>query len=338
LKSDLFKDHNLYPYSGPILEHFRDHFDGVFIALMPFTDKDLITEELPIHKILQEVKPISWKTILKEGEFTDFAEVNKALKSINSVYEPALEREDLEERLYDLCEAQKIIEPIDGEYDPFSKVAIYKALRLLGKSTAVLMDEFYEGTSVIDLEKLSETEYAELILPETYYIFSEDKEILFTLDWESCYFLIASSTEHLNNIIRADLFEGFLCNDRTSHQWEFGHDELVQIEKRSVTSRLLNKITTGFLVYSFSIVTATLLYWFYYRYGIDYISEDHWHFRQFVFDYAVREIIILTQVITVIFGLIASWYDKKYRKAYLLVGLIILEFVLIGQLQIYKGP
>jgi hypothetical protein len=98
------------------------------------------------------------------------------------------------------------------------------------------------------------------------------------------------------------------------------------------------KITTGFLVYSFSIVTATLFYWFYYRYGIDYISEDHWHFRQFVFDYAVREIIILTQVITVIFGLIASWYDKKYRKAYLLVGLLILEFVLIGQLQIYKGP
>lgn len=338
VKSDIFKDHNLYPYSGSIKEHFHAYFDAVFIALMPFTDKDLIEVELSIENTLRNVKPIRWSQVVNEGEFSGINEVAKALKSLNSVYEPALDREDLEERLFDLSEEKKIFQPMDGEYDPFSKVAIYRALKLLGKDQVVLMDEFYEGTSKINLNDLSEIQFAELILPETYYILSEDKEILFTMDWESCFFLIAGSNEDLNVLISANLFEGFLCGEETTHQWEFEVDELVQISKRSVIASKLKKVVTGLLIYSFSIVTVTLLYWFYYRFGEDYMSENHALFRQFIFYNAIREIILITQFVAVVIGLIASIIDKRRKKAYLLIGLLILEFIMIGQLHIYKGP
>ena len=338
VKNDIFKDHNLYPYSGSIKEHFREHFNAVFIALMPFTDKSLVEVEMSVEDTLKQVKPIGWDHVVEYGSFSETAEINKALKSMNSVYEPALEREYLEERLYDLCEEKKIFQPMDGEYDAFSKVAIYRALKLLGKDKVILMDEFYEGTSKIDLHSLPEIQFAELILPETYYIFSEDKEILFTLDWESCFFLIASSIENLNVLITADLFEGFLSGEETTHQWEFEADELVQISKRSVIANKLNKVVAGLLIYSFLVVTVTLAYWFYYRFGTTYISEAHWSFRMFVFDYAISEIVLLTQFTTVIIALITSWFDKQHKKTYLLIGLLILEFILIGQLHIYKGP
>lgn len=338
MKNDIFKDHNLYPYTGSIKEHFSGHFDAVFIACMPFTNKDLVAVEMSVEDTLKQVKPIRWNQMVQSGSFSETAEINKALKSMNSVYEPALEREDLEERLYDLCEERKIFQPMDGEYDAFSKQAIYRALKLLGKNQVVLMDEFYEGTSKIDLDSLSEIQFAKLILPETYYIFSEDKEILFTLNWESCFFLIAGSNENLNVLITADLFEGFLCGEETTHQWEFEANELMQISKRSVIAGKLNKVVTGLLIYSFSIVTVTLLYWFYYRFGEDYMSENHALFRQFIFYNGIREIILITQFVAVVIGLIASIIDKRRKNAYLLIGLLILEFILIGQLHIYKGP
>lgn len=338
MRSDIFKDHNLYPFSGSIKEHFQAHFDAAFIALMPFTDKHLVELDMTVQKSLKSVKPIGWSQVVQAVELSGTKEVAKALKSLNSVYEPAIEHEDLADRLHDLREEKRIFPPMDGEYDAFSKVAIYKGLKLLGKRHVVLMDEFYEGTSKIDLEKLSEIEFTEMILPETYYIFSEDKEILFTLDWESCFFLIASSDKQLNLLIAADLFEGFLCSDETTHHWEFEADELVQIAKRPVVAGFLNKVVTGLLIYSFSVVTVTLVYWFYYRFAEDVKSEDHSSFREFIYYKGIREIILLTQFITVMIALIASWFDKRRKKAYLLIGLLILEFILVGQLHIYKGP
>lgn len=338
MRSDIFKDHNLYPFSGSIKEHFQAHFDAAFIALMPFTDKHLVELDMTVQESLKSVKPIGWSQVIEAVEFFGTKEVAKALKSLNSVYEPALEREALADRLYDLREEKRIFPPMEGEYDAFSKVAIYKGLKLLGKRHVVLMDEFYEGTSKIDLEKLSEIEFTEMILPETYYIFSEDKEILFTLDWESCFFLIASSDKQLNLLIAADLFEGFLCSDETTHHWEFEADELVQIAKRSVVAGFLNKVVTGLLIYSFSVVTATLVYWSYYQLGEDVMSEEHSSFRKFIYFYGIREIILFTQFITIILGVVTSLVDKRWKKAYLLAGLFILELILVGQLHIYKGP
>jgi len=270
VRSDIFKDHNLYPFSGSIKEHFQAHFDAAFIALMPFTDKHLVELDMTVQESLKSVKPIGWSQVIEAVEFFGTKEVAKALKSLNSVYEPALEREALADRLYDLREEKRIFPPMEGEYDAFSKVAIYKGLKLLGKRHVVLMDEFYEGTSKIDLEKLSEIEFTEMILPETYYIFSEDKEILFTLDWESCFFLIASSDKQLL--------------------------------------------------------------------GEDVMSEEHSSFQKFIYFYGIREIILFTQFITIILGVVTSLVDKRWKKAYLLAGLFILELILVGQLHIYKGP
>ena len=52
----------------------------------------------------------------------------------------------------------------------------------------------------------------------------------------------------MNVLITADLFEGFLSGEETTHQWEFEADELVQISKRSVIANKLNKSVAGLLI------------------------------------------------------------------------------------------
>jgi hypothetical protein len=78
VRSDIFKDHNLYPFSGSIKEHFQAHFDAAFIALMPFTDKHLVELDMTVQESLKSVKPIGWSQVIEAVEFFGTKEVAKA--------------------------------------------------------------------------------------------------------------------------------------------------------------------------------------------------------------------------------------------------------------------
>ena len=100
-------------------------------------------------------------------------------------------------------------------------MAIHSAFKLLEKNQIMITDEFYENTSIVDLDRLTEYEFCDEIGGKDYYLYSADKEILFTIEWDSFFFLIATDHKKMDQLIASHLFEGFLCNENTDHYWEY---------------------------------------------------------------------------------------------------------------------
>ena len=131
----------------------------------------------------------------------------------------AFARLDLTERLNDFTKLEKIWHPVEGMYSVLSKRAIFETLCLLNKSEVVVMDEFEQVRSTLHLNKINAVEFSEKISDTDYYIYSMDSEIIFAIDWDSFFFLIATDKKKMDTIISSKLFSGFLCDDETELDW-----------------------------------------------------------------------------------------------------------------------
>ncbi len=272
--SDIFTN-DIYPHEGKIKDHFKDFYDTVFVAFLPFfqvdrqptgktnlkkakqityeeakqeiealkdipafnanifsySNKDYPTDE----EIFKTGKIITWDKVIKGAELTDFSELNKALRTSIGALRQVFCRPELTEKLNNFTDIQNIWHPIEGGFDTLSKIAIYKTFKLLKKNKIIITDEFYETTSILELDKLTDFEFSEKVSYKDYYVYSADKELLFTIEWDSFFFLIATDSEKMKQIIKVNLFEGFLCNDKTQHEWDYKEGELqslIDIEEK----------------------------------------------------------------------------------------------------------
>lgn len=278
--NDIFTDMNIYPHEGKIKEHFKDFYDMVFVSFLPFFQVDRqstsetnlkkskqITYEQALNEmeflkdipkpnaeiysysnkdyptdeeIFKTGKIISWDTILKGAGLTDLSELNKALRTSIGAIRPVFQRPHLRDKLNNYTDRQSIWHPTEGGFNTLSKIAIYKTFKLLGKNKIVITDEFYEMTSSIEIDQLTDFEFSEKISYKDYYLYSIDKEILFTIEWDSFFFLIATESKKMTRIIEQNLFEGFLCNEKTQHEWDYKEGEvqkLLDVEKKQKISK-----------------------------------------------------------------------------------------------------
>jgi len=263
--NDIFNN-NIYPHEGKIKEHFKDFYDSVFVAFLPFFQVDrqpndkanlkkakhityeearqemeflkdipkpnaeiysYSNNEYPTDKeIFDSGQAISWDAIIKGSGLKDYSELNKALRTSIGALRQVFRRPELTEKLNNYTTNQSIWHPTEGGFDILSKVAIYKAFKLLDKNEIIVINEFYETTLTLELDKLTEFEFSEKVGYKDYYIYSSDKELLFTIEWDSFFFLIATGQEKMNKIISSNLFEGFICNEKTEHTWDYKEGEI----------------------------------------------------------------------------------------------------------------
>jgi Protein of unknown function (DUF2711) len=264
--TDIFSDYKIYPHEGKIKDHFKDFYETAFVAFLPFfkVDRELsdntnfkkskqITHEEARQEldILKDIPPfnadifsysnkdfptdqeifdsgqsISWDAVAKGSGLKNNSELNKALRTSIGALRQVFRRPELTEKLNKFTDDQNIWHPTEGSFDTFSKIAIYKTFKLLGKNKIVVTDEFYETTSIIELDTITEFELTEKVSYKDYYLYSTDKELLFTIEWDSFFFLIVTDNEKMKQIIEAKLFEGFLCNENTEHTWDYEDGEI----------------------------------------------------------------------------------------------------------------
>lgn len=262
--NDIFQD-NIYPHEGKIKAHFKGFYDEVFIAFLPFFKVDRqvndganmkkseqisleqAKEKMDVLKAIQSTnievfsysnndypangeiykggEIISWNKIVTGSGLADFIELNIALKTSIGALSNSYARPELTEKLNNYTSSQNIWHPTEGSFDALSKIAIYKTFQQFGKNQIIVTDEFYRTTSTLDLDKLTDFEFSEKVSYADYYLYSSDKEILFTIEWDSFFYLIATQKDKMKQILESNLFEGFLCDDETEHGWYHKEEE-----------------------------------------------------------------------------------------------------------------
>ncbi|HEY0657712.1 MAG TPA: DUF2711 family protein [Pyrinomonadaceae bacterium] len=262
-------------YEIPFLNHFKGLYDSVFIAFLPFfklndnqienpsfqkshqiTYEQLKSEikefaEIPKFKakifssenenypddktIIKSGEIITWQEIKEKALFEDFGEINKALKTSIGSYREVFEKPNLLEKLNTVTEKEQIFHPDAGNFQSLVKIQIYKTLKYLNKNEILVIDEYFETEKELNLNTITIDEFIEKVELKDYYIYSKDKSILFSIDWDSFFFIICSNQPLINEVIKAGDFEGFFCSDTTEHSWEFTKEEtssLLKLEKQ----------------------------------------------------------------------------------------------------------
>ncbi len=148
--------------------------------------------------------------------------MQSSIQSLKQVFR----REDLEERLIEFTASNEIWHPEIDAYNPPAKIAIYKAFKLLGKNEVIVFNNDDGPDDILRIDELMESEFVKKIGHGDWHIYSSDKEILFTITWDTFYFLLATKDENMKKIIAANLFEVFLCDDKTEHGWEYEEGEI----------------------------------------------------------------------------------------------------------------
>lgn len=258
--NNIFTDKNLYPHKGKIKSHFGSCFDSVFVAFVPFFvidngDKEIQnfqqSIEIPLEQAKEKVAELKeldaevervifapnenypsqdeiiksgtsilWAKIILEAGFKNKSELCQALKTSIGAYSKSFSMPELAEKLNRFTKKQKIWHPKEGCFDFISSASIFKMLKLLDKNEVVTADEFYETNKFLNLNHLNEVLFFEEVSGHILYIYSADKEILFAIEWDSFFFLIATDKTKMDKLISSGLFEGFLCNHDTEHSWE----------------------------------------------------------------------------------------------------------------------
>lgn len=279
---DIFEEKQFYPKDGvPIKEHYREYFDAVFLAFVPFfrlendfgkssfqrlhritypefqkahpdlkipeSAGDFYSNENPEYptdeQILKFGSPVKWSEVKSTAGFADYAEINKALRSTIGGYRAVFSRDDLADRLLTFANQNQVFLPTEGQFDALSKASILKAFRKLNKTSIVIEDEYQEKKVTLDITDISSEKFSEKIQLKDYYIYDTDRELLFAIDWDFCFFLICSNQKKLAEILTDQEFEGFYCDETTELPWETTPEDLrVGLEHEALDAKSRNEL------------------------------------------------------------------------------------------------
>jgi hypothetical protein len=173
-------------------------------------------------EILGQGTIVTWLDVKNGSGLATNSDLYKALKTSIGAYNEDYSRPDLAKKLEQFTKDTQVWAPGEGQYDVITLRKIYNSFVLLGKRHIIVEDEFLESRKELMLGELTPEEFIEQISGKDYYIYSADHSLLFSLDWDSFFFIICYSSPSVAQIIEGQGFEGFFANFKTTHNWE--HD------------------------------------------------------------------------------------------------------------------
>lgn len=173
-------------------------------------------------EILRKGTIVSWLDVKNGSGLASNSDLYKALKTSIGAYNEDYSRPALAKKLEQFTKDTQVWAPGEGQYDVLTLRKIYNSFILLGKRHIIVEDEFLESRKELILGELTPEEFIEQISGKDYYIYSADQSLLFSLDWDSFFFIICYSSPSVAQIVEKQNFEGFFANSKTIHRWE--HD------------------------------------------------------------------------------------------------------------------
>jgi hypothetical protein len=212
------------PLDGKVLEHYAGTFDAVYVSFNPFIKPvsidraDFQTGAWPTPEtIVANCKPIPWSEVMRLADLPSLAAVDLGLRTQIHGLRKDLVKPDYAAAINSLLETQSILPPTEGTFPELLYDKILQAIKGLGYEWLWIGDEFDTERKLHWIDDLKNE--IDRVTQGRLNLFTPDKQLLWTIHWNSHFSFLCSSHKKLASIQRATELEGFFCDPLTEVYW-----------------------------------------------------------------------------------------------------------------------
>jgi hypothetical protein len=212
------------PLDGKILQHYAGTFEAVYVSLNPFIrpvgidSAEFKPGTYPNRaSIVKNCEPVLWSEVLQQTNLPSIAAVDIALRTQIGGLRKDLENQNYAAAIEALAVSQSILPPNEGLFSELLHDRILKSIQGLGYEWLWIGDEFDTERKLRWIEDLKSQEDG--LTLGRFNVFTPDKQLLWTIHWDSHFSFLCSTHERLANIQAMSGLEGFFCDASTEVYW-----------------------------------------------------------------------------------------------------------------------
>ncbi|HEY0163685.1 MAG TPA: DUF2711 family protein [Edaphobacter sp.] len=211
------------PLDGKILEYYAGTFEGVYVSLNPFIkpvtiDKaEFEPDTYPSREnIVTNCKSVSWAEVVQLAKLPSLAAVDIGLRTMIGGLKKEFQNRSYAAAIDTLSDTQSILPPPEGCFSDLLHDKILQSIQRLGYEWLWIGDEFCTERKLYWIDDLKKSE--DLTIGR-FNVFTPDKQLLWTIHWDSHFSFLCSSQENLAAIQNTSSLEGFFCTPSTEVYW-----------------------------------------------------------------------------------------------------------------------
>jgi hypothetical protein len=212
------------PLDGNILEYYAGVFEAVYVSLNPFIK--------PISIDSAEFKPgtypnrasiatncdaVSWSEVAQLAQLPSIAAVDIGLRTGIGGLKDEFANRSYAAALDALSGTQGILTPTEGCFSDLLHDKILQSIQELGYEWLWIGDEFCTERKLHWIDDLKNQ--SDGLVKGRFNVFTPDKQLLWTIHWDSHFSFLCSSQEKLAAIQNTSSLEGFFCTPSTEVYW-----------------------------------------------------------------------------------------------------------------------
>lgn len=212
------------PLEGKVLEYYSGTFEAVYIVLNPFIRPTAIDKAnfkpgtYPNRaSIVTNCEPVSWSEVARLAGLPSLAAVDIGLRTGIHGLRTELENQSYASAINALYDTQNILTPPEGMFPDLLHDKILQSIQGLGYEWLWVGDEFCTERKLHWIDDLKNQEDG--LTRGCFNVFTPDKQLLWTIHWDSHFSFLCSSQQNLSAIQSMSDLEGFFCTPLTEVYW-----------------------------------------------------------------------------------------------------------------------
>lgn len=212
------------PLDGKVLDYYAGTFEAIFVSLNPFLQPISIDKAVfrpgsyPVRSsIVTNCKQVSWSEVAELAELPSLAAVDIGLRTRIGGLKAVFRNDNFAAAIDALWDTKGILAPPEGAFSDLLHNRILQSIQELGYEWLWVGDEFCTERKLRWIDDLKNQD--DDLTRGRFNVFTPDKQLLWTIHWDSHFSFLCSSREKLDAIQKTSGLEGFFCTPSTEIYW-----------------------------------------------------------------------------------------------------------------------